>query len=163
MERKMQHAAVAAAILVLAFSIGAPSLFAQEHPSEHPTKKGQAAPAQEVTKEAIAGAITAYVNEEAAEHEGFFPLHDDEEGKDLSLTLEKVHDDRLATISSDTHFACADFKSKEGTMYDLDFFVKGTSPDKLEVIEVFIHKKDGKERYLWVEEGGVWMKKELEE
>ena len=68
----------------------------------------------------------------------------------------KVHDDRLAQVGDDTFFACTDLKGKDGSMYDLDFFMNGKSADDLRVTQVSVHKKDGVPRYDWKEEGGIW-------
>ena len=163
MRSKKQRAALAALVIVLAFSIWTTCAFAQEHPTEHPTKGHKAAETVEITKEALSGAITAYVKGEAAKHEGYFPFHDEKDGVDLFLTLDKVHEERLARISEDTYFACADFKSKDGAMYDLDIFMKGTSAGDLKMTDITIHKKNGKERYTWREESGLWKRKEIQE
>jgi hypothetical protein len=157
-------ALLTAAVFVLMFSQATTCAFAQEHPTEHPTKEHPSeAKAETVTKDAIAAAVTAHVMEEAKDNEGMFVVHDDVEDKDLSLTLDKVHKDRLSQISENEYFACADFKSKEGAKYDLDFFLEGDSPDELEVKDVSIHKKNDIERYTWMEKDGKWEKKEIEQ
>ncbi len=134
----------------------------KEHPAEHPAEHPEAEK-PEITKEALAMAIENYINKEAAESDGYYLFHDPKEKKDLSLKLERVHKERLSRISEDVYFACADFKSKDGIMYDLDFFMKGTSPDNLEFNEVYLHKKEGKERYIWIEEGGLWKREMVTE
>ena len=124
-----------------------------EHPSEHPTST------KAISKESLAAAIADYVQHEAKLKGGYFLIYDAKAGKPLALTLVKVHKQRLARTAEDTYFACADFKSTDGHMYDLDIFMKGRSPDKLKVTEITVHKVDGKPRYKWVQEGGLWKRK----
>jgi hypothetical protein len=130
-----------------------PAEHPSEHPSEHPTAR-----AQEVTKESLAEAITSYINKDAALKGGYFCIYDPQAKTVLVLTLDKLHQDKLAKVSEGLYFACCDFKATNGKMYDLDFFMKTAASD-LEVSEVTIHKESGKPRYNWVEENGVWIRK----
>ena len=41
----------------------------------------------------------------------------------------------------------------------LDIFLQGKNTDNLTVTEISVHKEDGKARYSWVEEDGIWVKK----
>jgi hypothetical protein len=134
-----------------------PSEHPAEHPAEHPSEHPQAKK-QELTKEALAEAIENYINEESTKTEGYYLFNDPKERKDLYLKLDRVHKERLSRLSADIYFACADFKEKGGTMYDLDFFMKGTSTDDLTFDEVYLHKESGKERYVWVEKDGFWQR-----
>lgn len=133
---------------------------AQEHP-EHPTKAAPKAKV-EVTQEMMAKAITDYVNQDAKMKGGFFLVYDPQAKKTLTLTLDKVHQDRLSQVEEALFFACSDFKSTDGKLYDLDFFMKGkpaSSGMELAVSEIMIHKENGKARYSWYEEGGMWKRK----
>jgi len=84
-------------------------------------------------------------------------FHVSYEGKDLSLDLIKVHDDRLSSLGGGKYFACVDMKSADGKTYDIDFFMSG-KPGNMKVTETSVHKIDGKPLYNWKEEGGVWKK-----
>ena len=139
---------------VLAASLGAVVAFAQDHP-EHPKAK-PAASKPSVSKEAIGTAIRDWVGKDSKLKGGFFLVYDGTAKKPLVLTMQKVHDDKLAQVGEGTYFACADFKAEDGTVYDLDVFMKGDSAKDLDTTEVTIHKENGKERYGWKEEGGVW-------
>ena len=124
----------------------------QEHPAEQSTKSG-------VTKEELAEAITEYVEKESALKDGHYVVDDVEGGTTLSLKLDRVHKERLSRVGEDVYFACADFKTPEGKVYDLDVFMKGTTKDSLKVTEVAVHKEEGKARYTWYEQSGIWKKK----
>jgi hypothetical protein len=72
--------------------------------------------------------------------------------------------DRRRRLSGDrpsgqTYFACADFVGRDGTLYDLDVFMEGSTPETLETTEVTLHKVDGEARYTWYEEDGLWKKR----
>ena len=112
-----------------------------------------------VTKDNLANAIEDYVMEQAALSEGYFVITDDVTGEDLKLTLDKVHRKRLARIDRDEYFACADFIATDGRVFDLDVFMKGADKDNLEFSQFMVHKVDGKERYTWLEDQGVWRRK----
>ncbi len=127
-----------------------------EHP-EHPKAAAEA----EVTKEMMGEAITGYVEKDAALKGGYFCVYDAKANAPLALTLDKVHQDKLAKVSDGLFFACCDFKATNGTMYDLDFFMKST-PMGLRVSEVAVHKEAGKPRYGWVEKDGVWSKQPMQ-
>ena len=135
-----------------------------EHPTERPAEhpKGSVKKAA-LTKDELADAIEAYVNNESASHEGYFVAFDEKVGKELKLTLDKVHRKRLSKVGEDLYFACADFKTPEGKSYDLDVFMRGTNKDNLIFSKFFIHKEAGKERYTWYEEAGIWKKKHIGE
>lgn len=131
-----------------------------EHPSEHPTAGAKkAAP----SKDGLADAVEAYVEKEAAAYGGYFLALDEKTGQELKLTLDKVHRARLSKVGKDTYFACADFRTPEGKIYDLDVFMKGPDKDNLTFSKFSVHKEDGKERYTWYEEGSIWKKKPMVE
>ena len=131
-----------------------------EHPGEHPGGKKNAPSA---TKDQLADAIEAYVSEQAAKSNGYFIAKDDKTGEQLKLKLDKVHRKRLANVGKDTYFACADFTTDAGKVYDLDVFMTGTTKDNLKFSEFSVHKVAGKERYTWHEKDGVWTKVPVEE
>ena len=141
--------------LISAFIIAAaPSkLQAQEHPTEHPKKEATLSP------EVLAKEIEQYVQNESKKNDGYFPFYDEKTEKDLKLKLDKVHKDRLSKVDDGLYFACSDFKGTDGKIYDLDFFIKETDSG-LEVTQQTLHKIDGKARYSWYEEEGVWKRKE---
>ena len=137
------------------------AVFSQEHP-EHPTKTAPK-PKMKVTKETMAKAITDYVSQDATMKGGYFLIYDTKAKKTLTLTLDKVHQDRLSQVDEALFFACSDFKSSDGKSYDLDFFMQGRetpSGMELSVSEIMIHKEEGKPRYSWYEEEGIWKRKE---
>jgi len=130
-----------------------------EHPKkEHPTDKKQAG----LGKADLAAAIRTWADKEAAANGGWLKVDDPVQRKTLQLKLEKVHDDRLSQVKPDTYFACADFVEKDGTKYDIDIFMQGKMKDDLTYTEVSVHKVNGKERYTWFEENGMWKKKPVE-
>ena len=121
----------------------------QEHPES---------PEAKVSMEELADAMEGYIEGQAAEHGGTFVTMDDMTGETLSLTLDKVHRERVAMVGEDTYFACADFTDADDKVYDLDVFMIGPDKDSLVFSEISVHKEDGVERYTWYEEGGVWKK-----
>lgn len=129
----------------------------KEHP-EHP-ETGTAGP----TKDQIADAIEKYVADASAKTEGVFKVVDEKTGETLELVLDKVHRERLSKVGDNKYFACADFTTKDGKVYDLDVFMEGEDADSLEFSEFSIHKEAGVERYTWYEEDGVWKKKDVAE
>src|SRR5262245_35250442 len=142
-------------VILVAFGLVRTAL-AQEHP-EHP--KSSEHPAQETTMsvDALADAITSYIKEDTKLKGGYFLVYDTVDKKPLALELDKVHREKLAGLGNGVFFACTDMKADDGTMYDLDFFMKQTG-DKLKTTDVAVHKKAGVPRYNWKEEGGVWKK-----
>jgi hypothetical protein len=147
-----------AAVVSIALACISIKCYCAEHP-EHPTGKQKPAG---LTKDQLADAIEAYIKKEAAANNGNFPITDEKSGEKLQLTLERVHRERLARVGDDKYFACVDFKNTKGTIYDVDFFMKGTSKENLTFSEFMIHKVDGKARYTWHEENGVWKRKPVE-
>jgi len=120
-----------------------------EHPMEHPSESAK------VDTEAIATAITDYVATDAKLKGEYFLIYDPVSKSPLLLTLTKVHKDRLSKVGEDLYFACSDFKEKEGKVFDLVFFLR-PEHGELKVTEIMIHKVEGKPRYEWYEEKGVW-------
>ena len=96
---------------------------------------------------------------------GHFCVYDKVDDAPLALTLDKVHRERLASLGDGVYFACADFKATNGNTYDLDVFMtqqEGGIFNGLMPTQVTVHKKEGKARYTWYEEGGIWKMKNTE-
>ncbi|MDH3197602.1 MAG: hypothetical protein OEO21_05115 [Candidatus Krumholzibacteria bacterium] len=148
---RLCHAAITA-VMALALCVAAPR--AQEHPQEHPSDKKAT---ETVTIEMLSKAIANYVETDSKLKGGYFLVYDPVAESTLRLTLHKVHEDKLATLGDGVYFACADFKAPDGRLYDLDIFMKGDAGD-LGASDVSIHKVEGKPRYGWAEEKGVWKK-----
>ena len=138
-----------------------PMMWHKEKPLRKRTKKefGKVA----ITKDELADAVEAYVKKESESQGGYFAVFDEEAGKELKLTLDKVHRKRLSKVGWNRYFACADFKTLDGKVYDLDVFMRGTTRNNLRFSKFSIHKEAGKERYTWYEKGGVWKKKAVGE
>ena len=142
--------------LVIALLAVAGYVWAAEHPAEHPTEGGPVAesaqehpataPAEaheEVSKENLAKAIEHYVKRDAVLKGGYFLVFDAVAKEPLVLTLVKVHKERLANLGGSTYFACADFETREGKIYDLDIFMKGPNAHHLKVTRILVHKEAG--------------------
>ena len=124
-----------------------------EHP-EHPTTKKE----PKLTIEQLAISIRNYIQNDVNLKGGFF-VYDKEKKEILTLTLTKIHKERLSNIGGDTYFACADFSASNGNIYDLDIFMTGKSQDNLVVTEINVHKENGEARYHWENQKGIWVKK----
>lgn len=142
-------------MMLILFYSSAQFINAGEHP-EHPTKKTKSKGG--VTMKDLASAIESYIKKDADLHGGYFLVYDKKAKESLILTLVKVHKERLSRIASNVYFACADFKTPSGKIYDLDIFMKGSKKNDLKVTEISIHKESGKPRYTWYEKGGIWKK-----
>lgn len=138
-------------------AFGATTALAQEHP-EHPEKKVEhPESAETMTLDELADAIAGYIAQDSKLKGGYFLVFDPVDEKPLMLKLEKVHKERLSALGGGVYFACSDMKASDGTVYDLDFFMKRMG-NRIETTEVAIHKKAGVARYGWNEENGVWKK-----
>ena len=110
-----------------------------------------------MTVDGLAEAIVAYIDDDSKLKGGYFLVYDSRDKKPLQLNLVKVHIDKLASLGDGVYFACTDMKASDGTLYDLDFFMKQTDHG-IVTTEVAIHKKSGKARYGWKETDGTWAK-----
>ncbi|MCI0412681.1 hypothetical protein L0222_07755 [bacterium] len=123
----------------------------KEHPkSEHPAKK--------VTIADIDKSITTAIQDQA-KADGMFHVKDAVLDKTWDLTLVKVHKDKLTALDDSNYFACVDFKAKDGTMADVDFFLK-SQDGKLKVTDTSVHKVNGVARYAYQEKNGFWVRVE---
>ena len=123
-----------------------------EHP-EHPTTKKE----PQLTVEALAISIENYIQNDVNLKGGFF-VYDKDKKELLTLTLTKIHKERLSNIGGETYFACADFSASNGNIYDLDIFMTGKSKENLDVTEINVHKENGQARYMWENQNGIWVK-----
>ena len=108
------------------------------------------APAQtakmEPTAEQLRDAIGKYV-QDTTQDEGAFFVDDEVTGDTRELTLDHVHE-RVGK-TGEYYYACADMKdTKSGELIDIDFDVDSYGGE-LDVIDVRIHKVNGKERYTY--------------
>ena len=131
------------------------ALLFSEHPEhpEHPTTIKE----PKLTVEILAISIENYIQNDMNLKGGFF-VYDKNKKEILTLTLTKIHKERLSNIGGDTYFACADFSASNGNIYDLDIFMTGKSQDNLVVTEINVHKENGTARYLWENQQGIWVK-----
>jgi hypothetical protein len=123
----------------------------KEHPSEHP-KSGNKLSTDDIDK-----AIRAHIEKASQASQGAFPVKDDVLNKTWDLKLERVHNDKLQALADGRYFACVDFKASDGTMVDVDFFLKKEG-DGLAVTDTTVHKVNGKPRYNYQEKDGVWVR-----
>ncbi len=138
-----------------------------EHPDEEESSKDEESeqtlvqPQREVGLADISDGIKKHIAELSSQStDGMF--HADYDGADLALTLEKVHDEKLAILGSGAYFACTDLKATDGSIYDLDFFLTGEAGN-MEVTETTVHKDNGTPLYGWKQrDDGVWIKNPLE-
>ena len=135
-----------------------------EHPTgtkkaEHPTASitPQIVQGEKITLQNLARAIESFV-EADINLRGAFLVIDPRTNEVLKLNLKKVHKERLSHIGNDVYFACADFNADNGKVYDLDIFLHGKNTDNLSVTEISVHKEEGKARYGWRNEEGLWVK-----
>jgi hypothetical protein len=140
-----------------AVSLFAPTLVAQEkkeHPQEHPQEHPHSG---KVSLDQIDKAIRDHIATVSKSSGGRFPVRDDVLNKTWQLELVRVHKDRLQALADGSYFACTDFKADDGTMVDVDFFLKKQG-DALAVSDTTVHKINGKARYNYEQKGGVWRK-----
>jgi hypothetical protein len=140
------------ALVAAAFMINIAT--AAEHPGEHPgtpaKEEHQEHPGKKemLSANAIIQAIKDHVSAVTAANNGYYPLTDAQEGKDLKLTLVKVHEGMVSYIKKeDAYSACADFTAEGGAVYDVDFLMKKNPEGKLELYQAKIHMKDGIARF----------------
>ena len=102
------------------------------------------------TNDEARAAITKYV-QELTEDEGAFYVDDEVTGETRELTLTQVRDG--VGKAGDAYYACADMKdAKAGDALDVDFDLESYEKT-LEVVDVRIHKVNGKERYTYDDHG----------
>lgn len=100
------------------------------------------------TSDDIRGAMKAYVVESSKET-GTFDILDPETGNIRNLALVRVHE-RVGK-TGDYYYSCADFSDvNSGETLDLDLDVEDAGGE-LSVVDVRIHKLNGKERYTYDE------------
>ena len=127
----------------------------KEHPAEHPMEHPSSE--KKVSTDDIDKAIRAHIEKTAKASEGKFPVKDDVLNKTWQLELVRVHKDKLQALADGTNFACVDFKAPDGTIVDVDFFLKKDG-DALAVTDTTVHKINGKARYNYQQKDGVWVR-----
>ena len=101
----------------------------------------------------VAAAIRDYVGETQAPS-GLLRINDPVENATLDLKLTDVYAEKLMKVRPDTYVTCAYFSAPDGTAYDVDFYVKGTTRRNLKVVDATIHAKNKLQRYAWADEKG---------
>jgi len=117
---------------------------------EHGGKEhgGDAVTQASPTSDDIRGAMEAYVVE-ASKETGTFDVLDPETGEVRNLALVRVHE-RVGK-TGDYYYSCADFSDvNSGEALDLDLDVEVVGAES-SVVDVRIHKLNGKERYTYDE------------
>lgn len=145
----------AMALAVLAFfSTLALAQEKKEHPKEHPEHPKSE---KKVSTDDIDKAIRGHIEQATKASAGKFSVKDDVLNKTWELELVRVHKDKLQALADGRYFACVDFKAADGTMVDVDFFLKKDG-DAMTVTDTTVHKINGKPRYNYQEKDGVWVR-----
>src|SRR6266542_4992334 len=126
----------------------------EEHPKEHPEHPKSE---KKVSTDNIDKAIRRHIEQAAKASGGKFSVKDDVLNKTWELELVAVHNDKLQALADGRYFACVDFKAADGTLVDVDFFLKKEG-DALAVTDTTVHKINGKARYNYQEKDGVWVR-----
>ncbi len=126
----------------------------KEHPKEHPEHPKSE---KKVSTDDIDKAIREHIEQAAKASAGKFSVKDDVLNKTWELELVRVHKDKLQALADGRYFACVDFKAADGTMVDVDFFLKKDG-DAMAVTDTTVHKINGKARYSYQEKDGVWVR-----
>jgi hypothetical protein len=137
--------------LSLTALLAAPVIAQQKEHPEHPKSE------KKVSVDDIDAAIRSNIAEKAKASDGKFLVQDEVLDKTWELELVRVHKDRLQALADGRYFACVDFKAADGTMVDVDFFLKKDG-DNLVVTDTSVHKINGKARYNYEEKDGVWVR-----
>jgi hypothetical protein len=130
-------------LAMVLFVYYSPCVYAAEHGGQ---EHGGTTVATQPSAQDIKAAMKNYV-EEKSKQTGTFDIMDLETGKMRFLKLQRIHE-RVGK-TGDYFYSCADFKdTKSGEMLDLDIDVKNEG-GKLSVVDVRIHKVNGKPRYTY--------------
>ena len=114
--------------------------------SKSPTMEEKGAMAASPTNDDVRKAAQDFVAEQSKES-GTLSVFDPVVAKERKLSFEKIQEQ--VGKATDYYFTCGDFKDTEsGEMIDLDFDVE-SKDGQLSVIDVRIHKVDGKERFTY--------------
>jgi hypothetical protein len=66
--------------------------------------------------------------------------------------------ERSGRVAPLTYFAGASFVDPKGAPVEVDVVMRGPTPDDLELLEVTVRVRSGKERYTWRKENGLWVR-----
>ncbi len=90
--------------------------------------------------------IHNYITQKTKGEGGYFTIADDT--LNLKLRLVRVHTEYLSVLKKGSYFACVDLADVSGDVYDVDFFLEGTT-NQMEVTKTTLHKLNGKPFYTW--------------
>ncbi|MDD5729799.1 MAG: hypothetical protein PHN57_01530 [Candidatus Omnitrophica bacterium] len=137
----MENIVVVIMALTLCFGVA----FAFEHGGTELKEHGGTA-VKTPTATDIHSAMRNYIDQKSAAT-GTFDIDDPVTGKPRNLKLERIHE-RVGKTGGN-YYSCADFKdTASGDILDLDLDVKDSGAG-LKVVDVRIHKVNGKERYTY--------------
>ncbi len=113
-----------------------------------PAERSQLSDAEPETmrKEDVEAGIRDYIDQASDNNVGKFRLQAD--SFDLELELVRVHTEYLAILDSNRFFACVDLATAEGDVYDVDFFLEGSTGD-MQITRTEVHKLNGRPFYSW--------------
>lgn len=152
---EMRKIKILALPVIFCFATSAGLLIAkpQEHPQEHPKKEHPTS--KPVSTATLEKAIKQQIAEKANANGGKLPVEDPVLKKTWQLELVRVHTDKLTQLDDKTYFACVDFKADDGTLVDVDFYMKNEN-GKLALSDTTVHKINGKPRFNYEKKGNFW-------
>ncbi|MCH8904673.1 MAG: hypothetical protein IIA45_12255 [Bacteroidetes bacterium] len=106
-------------------------------------------------------AVMEHIEIESGRNEGYYRSTDPITIKKLDLTFQKFNDRRLLKTSEDMYFACVDFISTDGIIYDIDILMQLDDDLNLIPSSTYVHRRNGGLRYTWEYNGKYWQHKAL--
>ena len=146
---------VLAVAFSLAVAVGLRAANQQEHPKQEHPKQEHPKAAKPISTETLEKAIKEQIAEKSKDNGGKFPVKDNVLNKTWQLQLVRVHTDKLTQLDDKTYFACVDFKADDGTLVDVDFYMKNDD-GKLTLTDTTVHKVNGKPRFNYEKKGNFW-------
>jgi len=139
-------------MLGIMICVAAPSSWAEEKGSmkgsgsEH-KGSGPGMHDLKVTKKDMQDVMKAYIDTNAAEHDGAFEIEDVQTGETRRLSFVAMHE--KLSMAGTHHYSCADFKDLDsGEVVDVDIYVDMTD-EGLKAMGAEIHKVDGEPRHIY--------------
>ena len=108
-----------------------------------------------VSQEELTAAVLAHIEEQTMKYGQFF-VYDEQEKTPLHLEFQEFVADRGGPVGDQTYFASTRCTDPDGNVVVVDVFMRSTDAGHLKLVKVSVQERDGRERYHWMQEDGLW-------
>jgi hypothetical protein len=104
----------------------------------------------------VESAVDRYIEIGSKLNGGHFVMFDKMAQQAVAMDTQTLSQREILPASPELHAVCMEMVGLDGTVYDVDFFVKTQTRGREELENIEVHAVNGQARYNWIQNGAIW-------